>query len=130
MEIGGFSFSESRHSKNFFERYYKNPSAEFIIAEIGNEIVGYAIGEIKNNSGKFICLAVMPTWRQKGIGTNLVNFLLNFLKKRGAKEIFLNVRTKNKIAIPFYQDIGFKILKETKKYYRNGDNAYLMEREI
>jgi ribosomal protein S18 acetylase RimI-like enzyme len=46
------------------------------------------------------------------------------------KKIQLFVRIKNEPAILFYQKLGFKILKESESYYPDGENAYLMEKEI
>ncbi len=131
MEIEKASFPKSQaYPRSYFERYYQKYPQGFIVAENKGKIIGYAIGQLKNNSGEFISLAVRPEFRQKGIGKELTNFLINHFKEKGGKEISLNVRTGNKIAISFYKNLGFKILKTIKNYYQNGEDAYLMKKEV
>lgn len=131
MEIERVSFpNREAYPKFLFEKYYAKFPKEFIIAESEGEVMGYTIGSPKNESAEIISLAVDPAWRKRGIGKELTNFLIAQLKKRGIKEIFLHVRTKNKVGIVFYQNLNFKILETIKNYYRNGEDAYLMRKEI
>lgn len=131
MEIEKASFPKRQIYSNFlFEKHYKEYPEGFIVAENRKEIVGYTIGKLKNGEAEIISLAVKPDFRQKGIGTKLTNFLINYFKEGGVREISLNVRTKNKVGIAFYQELGFKILKIIENYYRNGDDAHLMRKEI
>jgi len=129
MEIEKTSFPKRKaHSKKYFKKLYQKYPEGFILAENKNEIVGYTIGQPKNDSTEIISLAVKPRFRQKGIGKKLINFLINYFKERGIKGILLHVRTENKTGVAFYRNLGFKILKTIKNYYRNGDDAYLMKK--
>jgi ribosomal-protein-alanine N-acetyltransferase len=131
LEIEKSSFPKRQiYSKSLFKNYYKEHPKGFIVAESEGEIIGYTIGKAKNEGGEIISLAIKPTWRQKGIGTKLTNFLINHFKEGAIREVSLNVRTKNKTGIAFYQKLGFKILEIVKNYYRNGDDAYLMKKGI
>jgi len=131
MKIEGVSFlNREVYSKSYFEALYQNYPQGFIVAKIKEKIIGYTISRPKNESAEIISLAVDPSWREKGIGTELINFLINLFKERGIKKISLHVRTENKEAISFYQNLNFKILNKSKNYYRNGKDAYLMEKEI
>jgi len=118
------------YSKSRFERYFQKCPESFIIAESKKRIAGYTIGKLEKRSAEIISLAVKPGLRQKGIGKKLTNFLISLFRKKGVKEIFLEVRTINKIAISLYRELGFKILKILRNYYRNGDDAYLMRKGI
>jgi len=105
MEIEKASFPKSQaYSRRYFEKYYKEYPEGFIIANNRKGVVGYAIGKPKNGEAEIISLAVKPTWRKKGIGTELTNFLIDHFKENGAQEISLDVRTKNKVGIVFYQN--------------------------
>ena len=131
MEIEKASFpNREAWSKDYFKSLYLKYPEGFIVAENEDKIIGYTIGRSKNDSGEIVSLAVDPAWRQKGIGTKLTNFLIEHFKEKRVKEISLCVRTKNKTVISFYQNLGFKILKIIKNYYQNGDDAYLMKKEI
>ena len=60
----------------------------------------------------------------------MVNFIIQRLKEKSVKEVFLHTQRKNRAASSFYKKLGFRIIKIVKNYYRNGDNAYLMRKEI
>ena len=136
MEIEKASFpNREAYPNSLFEKYYKEYPEGFVVAEVKGEVVGYTIGQLKNRVpakrvAEIISLAVKPDWRQKGIGRALTKFLINHFQGKNVKEIFLSVRTKNQVAISFYQNLGFGISKKIKNYYRNSDDAYLMKRKI
>ena len=46
------------------------------------------------------------------------------------KKIGLEVRTNNINAIKFYKKHGFKKISTIKSFYQNGEDAYLMEKNI
>lgn len=131
MEIEKASFPATKaYPKRRFEKYYKKYPIGFIVAEKKREIIGYIVGQIKKDSAEIVSLAIKPAWRRKGVGTAFINYLIDHFKKNGYREIFLRTRTKNKFVISFYQNIGFKIIKIIKNYYRNGDDAYLMKKNL
>ena len=131
LEVEKVSFlNREAWSGDYFEKLQREYPEGFIIAESDDEIVGYTIGRPKNNSAEIISLAVAPSWRKKGVGITLTNFLTNHFKEKRLKEIFLCVRIKNQEGISFYQNLDFKTLKTIKNYYRNGDDAFLMKKEI
>lgn len=131
LEIEKLSFPyREAWSKEYFEILYQKNPEEFIVAEENGKVVGYTIGQLKNDSAEIISLAVAPNWRKKGIGKALTEFLINHFRGKKIKEIFLHVRTKNEVATSFYQNLGFEVSKTIKNYYRNGDDAYLMKKKI
>lgn len=131
LEIERFSFQKREvFSESFFEKCQKEYPSNFLVAEKENEVVGYIIGRRIEKIGEIISLAVKPKERKKGIGKALIEFLLKKFKEIGIEKIFLHVRTKNKIAISLYKKLNFKIQKEIKNYYKNGDSAYLMELDL
>ena len=128
LAIEKISFPKKQaYSKSRFEKYFQECPESFVVAESEKEIAGYTIGKSEKRNAEIISLAVKPGLRQKGIGRRLTNFLISLFRKKGVKEIFLEVRTINKIAISLYRELGFKILKILKNYYQNGDDAYLMK---
>ena len=127
-EIDKVSFSDrAPYSENFLKKLSQNYPQGFVVAEENEKIIGYTIGRPKNGQAEIVSLAVDLGWREKGIGTVLTKFLIDRFQKEGIKKVFLYVRTKNKGAISFYQDLGFKISETIKKFYRNSDNAYSMK---
>lgn len=62
-------------------------------------------------------LYVQKSYRNKGIGKNLLNTSLKWLKQNKVKYISLEIHLENKKALKFYRDLGFKdyTLKLAKK---------------
>lgn len=129
MEIEKSSFSPSdAYPKRRMERLCKKYKNGFIVAEKNEKIVGYILAYQKGNFIDFYSIAVDKNYRNLGIGTTLVNFMLKQFKKAGLKKASLLVKTTNKTALFFYKKLGFKIKKTIKKYYRDRGSAYRMEK--
>jgi len=62
-------------------------------------------------------LYIKKNYRYKGIGKKLLNISLKWLKENNVKYISLEIHLKNKNALKFYRDLGFKdyTLKLAKK---------------
>lgn len=116
--------------KSLFEKMYRLYPEYFFVAEEKGKVIGYITGQIRRKISRINSLAVDKKWRKRGIGRTLANHLIDEFKRKRVKEIFLHVRTWNKKALNFYQNLGFKIIKTIKKYYKNEDDAYLMKKEI
>jgi ribosomal-protein-alanine N-acetyltransferase len=116
--------------KEYFLELSKKWPEGCLVAKLNKEIVGYIIGEKNKDSGLIVSVAVKKEWRKRGIGTKLIEKLLENFKKEGIKIVFLHVREENKETINFYQSLGFKIRELVYNYYSNGENAYLMEKNL
>jgi len=127
MEIKRMSFPEP-WPEVYFKKLYKEHPQDFHVADFAGKVVSYILGYAKpNKSGSIKTLAVAPNFRRRGIGKELVNFIIQRLKEKNVKEFFLHTRTKNREARSFYKKLGFSIIKIVKKYYRNGDDDYSMK---
>ncbi len=51
-------------------------------------------------------IAVMKDWREKKVGTAIVEALLNEARSRGYKQVVVDAQTH---AVPFYQGFGFAV---------------------
>ncbi|KAG8496950.1 hypothetical protein CXB51_008177 [Gossypium anomalum] len=66
-------------------------------------------------------LGVLAPYRGLGIGTRLLNHVLDLCLKQNIQEIYLHVQTNNDDAINFYKKFGFEITETIKNYYTNID---------
>ncbi|KAF5185201.1 N-alpha-acetyltransferase [Thalictrum thalictroides] len=64
-------------------------------------------------------LGVLAPYRGLGIGTKLLNHVLDFSSKQNISEIYLHVQTNNDEAIDFYKKFGFEITETIQNYYAN-----------
>ncbi len=52
--------------------------------------------------------------------------IMRELSQEGCESIYLEVEVSNKRAIRFYEKIGLKILRLSKRFYSNGEDALIM----
>jgi ribosomal-protein-alanine N-acetyltransferase len=82
-------------------------------------VVGYLIGREAAGTGEILNLAVDPPYRRQGLARSLLQHGLLALERRGADEVFLEVRISNRSARSLYADEGFKPVGTRTAYYRN-----------
>ena len=75
-------------------------------------------------------VAVDPLFRRRGLGGLLLRHVLEGSCSSGCTRALLEVRAGNSGAICLYQGFGFKIIGYRTKYYSDGEDALVMEREI
>ncbi|KAG7020365.1 N-alpha-acetyltransferase 50 [Cucurbita argyrosperma subsp. argyrosperma] len=64
-------------------------------------------------------LGVLAPYRELGIGSRLLNHVLDLCSKQNITEIYLHVQTNNDDAINFYKKFGFEITETIQNYYAN-----------
>lgn len=93
-----------------------------VVDEDSGVVAGYVIVFNNSDSLEIMKIGVSPEYRQKGIGTILINEI-----KKSRMGIFLEVREHNNTAIEFYKKNGFKETGRRKNYYRDtGEAAIIM----
>ncbi len=72
------------------------------------KILGYCISTFEGNQGQPQTLHVIEEVRGRGIGKELMNRHIKWLKSNGCEDITITVSQENNNAITFYQSIGFR----------------------
>ena len=113
--------------KEDFLNSMNNPSHIYVVACKDNVIYGYCgmwgiVGEGQINN-----VAVRKDFRGKGIGFELVQFLLEEGYKEGLECFTLEVRESNASAIHVYEKAGFENVGIRKNFYEKPkENAVIM----
>ncbi|KJC65160.1 ribosomal protein S18-alanine N-acetyltransferase [Agreia bicolorata] len=83
-------------------------------------IAGYAglLAPRGAKEGDIQTIAVAPEARRKGLGRVLMTSLMNEARRRGSREIFLEVRADNPGAEALYSSLGFERLGVRPGYYQ------------
>ncbi len=96
----------------------KSPDGEFL---------GYAGMYSAADEGYIYNIAVCKKYRLMGIGSKLLESLLEHSKKLGLRFLSLEVRISNLNALKFYEKLGFKKLGIRKNFYdRPKEDAFIM----
>ena len=76
-------------------------------------------------------IAVAPHARRHGLGRALMRALIGEARKRGARDVFLEVRADNPAAQSLYRSLGFQEIGVRPKYYQpDGVDALVMRLTI
>ncbi len=94
-------------------------------------LVAAALLEVLVPESELHSLAVLPAKRRHGLGSILLNSALTEARKRGAAEIFLEVRSSNQAAICLYEHAGFMPLSVRRGYYSHPrEDALVMRKRL
>jgi ribosomal-protein-alanine N-acetyltransferase len=114
FEIEKQAFPKTAYSKETLLRYGENLPDSFIVIETEEDIAGYIIYD---KTGHIHSTAVKSLHRRRGFGKMLFMHALSNSKKI----LWLEVRSKNIVAIRFYKRLGMKIIGEIPNYYESDD---------
>ena len=125
------SFKTNRLTDKKFTYFIKSQAKNtsiFLIIKSNNIIAGYIICSINkiNKSSRIYSLAIGELFRERGLGRLLMDTVINTIKNTEVKKIFLEVSTKNQVAIGLYKTLGFETIKTLLDYYEDGSDAYKM----
>jgi len=80
----------------------------FLLAELDGQVVGTVLGGFDGRRGMVYHLAVTEAYRQRGIGTALMDELEARLRQKGCLRYYLLVTNDNLDAMRFYQTRGWE----------------------
>jgi len=91
------------------------------VMESQQSIIGYALMMMVLDEAHLLNLSIDQPYQGKGLGRELLMHMVDMAKSKGAKNMFLEVRASNRIAIALYQHVGFCEMSIRKAYYRDVD---------
>lgn len=127
LEISSLSLKES-WSKESFKKELSNSLAKYLVAKTDKSIVGFAGVWIIVDEGHITNIAVHPHFRGQGIGSKLLEGLIDNSKKNwGVTSLTLEVRSSNIKAQGLYKKFNFNEEGLRKNYYQdNKEDAIIM----
>jgi ribosomal protein S18 acetylase RimI-like enzyme len=114
----GIKLRRSDEKEEIAKKIQRDPDL-FLVAEDTNKIVGTVIGGFDGRRGMMYHLAVEGGYRNKGIGTLLVEKLEQKLIEKGCLRYYLLVTKDNHEAISFYEARGWKRMDDLYAYGRD-----------
>lgn len=105
----------SKEGKAFYKGMITKPDHCALVAESEGEIVGYIVGNLKEEpiriKAKYAELEdmlVLPKFRNQGIGSKLLEEFISWCKRKKVNYLSAKVTAKNRQAVKFYKEHGFK----------------------
>lgn len=107
-----------------------NRLASYLVARVGERVVGYAGMWLMVDEAHITTFAVHPSWRRRRIGERLLLAMLDLAAARRAREATLEVRVSNLAARRLYEKYGFRPVGIRPRYYSDdGEDAIVMTTE-
>lgn len=98
---------------------------------VGDELVGYGLGQKTDGYFHLASLAIAPAWRRRGWGGRLLQELLSRARRQGCRGCRLEVRTSNRAALSLYRHWGFGEEGRLERFYtRPVEDGLVMYREL
>ncbi len=133
MLLESSTFGADAWSRHTMLAELENDACWYVVAfppHAPDTIEGYAgVQAAKGSATADIqTIAVDASSRRGGLGRVLMNTLINEAQKRGAEEVFLEVRADNPAAQRLYVSLGFEQIGVRAKYYQpDGVDALVMK---
>jgi len=136
MTLNDIALIESNFSEDFDKFWsvdilksdFSDINSKYIVAKMGNEIVGFAGIKIILDEANIMNIAVKIDKRKLGIGSLLMENVIKIADNLNCNTITLEVNENNIPAIFLYEKYHFERIGLRKKYYNNTDNAIIMTR--
>lgn len=131
MEIEKKAFSPPWTREAFLLELTKNLLAKYIVAEVDGLVVGYGGVWLIIDEGHVTNIAVDEKYRNMGIGSKIIEGLIQLCIDRNIASMTLEVRKSNEAAKALYKKFGFKEYGIRKGYYQdNNEDAIIMWKDI
>ncbi|MCP2346177.1 ribosomal-protein-alanine N-acetyltransferase [Nonomuraea roseoviolacea subsp. carminata] len=102
----------------------------YVVALVDEVIVGYAGLAAAADQADVQTIAVLQAHQGTGVGGAMLAELLREARRRGAREIFLEVRDDNPRARGVYEHFGFEEIGIRRRYYDDGTDAIMMRKKL
>lgn len=110
-----------------FEEELKSDNSYYLVAKIDEEIVGFCGIKIIFDEADIMNVVTKKNKRNLGIATSILDNLILVAKEKNIHTLTLEVNNKNLAAIHLYEKFGFKTIAVRNKYYKNVDDANIMQ---
>ena len=111
------------------KEFSTNPYLKILTYVEKDKIIGFLLYSLIYDRIEIEQFEVTTKERRKGIGNKLLNYLVEKYQDNNIKNITLEVKEDNIVAINLYKKYGFKKVSTREKYY-DGINGILMEKTL
>jgi ribosomal-protein-alanine N-acetyltransferase len=121
-------------SKNMFIEEMRNRFDHCFVMrrEDGSKqsVIGFICFRNMPEESELLNIGVHPEYRQLGIGKRLMQFYIDFSRRRGIRTFYLEVNASNQSAIHLYQSFSYQSSGMRKNFYQGRFDALLMMKKV
>ena len=87
------------------------------IMEMHGVTIGYAVLTVGAGEAHLLNLSIAAAWQRRGLGRELLSYLIVFIGKIKVTALYLEVRVSNTAARALYMQAGFREISVRRGYY-------------
>jgi [ribosomal protein S18]-alanine N-acetyltransferase len=132
LSIENALFQDEAWSGEVFESEFAllGTTRTYRVIEDNKEIVAYFGLAIVDDTADITTIAVRADFQGRGIGTKLMQEILDIAAKRNLRKIMLEVKPENLAAISLYQKFDFEVIGLRRNYYGPSKDALTMQKLV
>ena len=124
------SNSISLWSKKQWANEFKKKGIKVFGLLISNLVIGICVFHVVLDEAQINFFVVDEKYRDKGLGSHLMSYLIKQCKKLKITKLFLEVSHTNVTAERFYNRFDFFTVGIRRNYYKDGSDALLKEKKL
>ena len=117
-------------SKKQWSQEFKKQGIRVFGVFFFNKLIGICVFHVVLDEAQINFFVVNQKYRKKGLGSYLMNNLVEECKKLNVNKLFLEVSHTNSAAEKFYSRFEFSTVGIRRNYYRDGSDALLKEKKL
>ena len=117
-------------SKRQWANEFKKENINIIGLYLSNLLIGICVFHLILDEAQINYFVINKRFRKKRFGSYLMCYLIEQCKKSNVNKLFLEVSQSNITAEKFYTRFDFFTVGIRKKYYRDGSDALLKEKNL
>jgi ribosomal-protein-alanine N-acetyltransferase len=95
-----------------------------------SNVKGFVFYSCSYENADLLYIYVPPEQRRSGLASKILDQSLRRLFQKGIDKVTLEVRESNEGAQEFYDRFGFETIDKRSNYYKDGENALVMTKEL
>lgn len=103
------------------------------VMELAGEVVGYSVLSAGAGEAHLLNLSIAAQWQRRGLGRELLRFMIELAREVCAHKIYLEVRPSNLAGRALYAGAGFREVATRRDYYPGPggrEDAVIMELKL
>lgn len=134
---------EIAYSQQELKRYISWAGAFTLVAErkssenrrskdagVDSNIIGFVVADVVKTAGHIITIDIRAEARGHRVGSALLSSAENHLRLAACRTIRLETAVDNAAALGFYKKHGYSVIKTVPRYYSNGVDALVLEKDL
>ena len=133
LGIEAVSSLEPWSDSMFLQEMTQTFSHCFIIQSEGEPaagVQGFICFRTVGDESEISNLAVHPEYRRKGVGKSLMQFYIDFCRKRNIRKLYLEASSSNQAALSLYRSFSYQTVGIRPKFYQHRFDAVQMMKNI